>query len=501
MSNRWGPEHGRRKDSEPKEPHYKVEVRNPAEIFTSIQKGVRGIIGWDIQEFPADPVNGLSIQVEIEPGIGDFHLVVKINHETEHQSVNFEKLMDAVLTRYPYVRKNTEFRQIEADGGTKFLFQKKPNYGFVVSTGRVESRGQIHELLPGVVTRRSETTRALADVADLLEFLVEWIYLGVGLRPPNATMFLQKPEVINKLAESSLSTQEVAALTERNDGVTFADIGGNEAALREMKALVQAIKHPEIFIRWGTRAPKGVLLWGPPGVGKTQMVRAVANEADAHFEAVTGSEINDMFYGQSERNLQKKFDDAKKRNKKTILFFDEIDKVFHEGWSVDERVLAVMQENLDGMKSTGQVMVIAATNRRDIIPEALIRSGRFDRWIEVPLPDEKGRRKIFEIHIEKSERIARRQLFRRIKRDQWDQLLKATEGFSGADIETMLLGILNLRAVKEITFGRSPQPVSFPELIDAALNFKPQEEGWKNAIGFPGTRDEPRRVLKRPPTR
>jgi transitional endoplasmic reticulum ATPase len=184
--------------------------------------------------------------------------------------------------------------------------------------------------------------------------------------------------------------------------VSYEDIGGLKEELMRVREMIELpLKHPELFERLGIDPPKGVLLHGPPGTGKTLIAKAVANESGAHFISIQGPEIMNKFYGQSEENLRLKFEEAEK-NTPAIIFIDELDSIAPKRGEVhgevERRVVAQMLTLMDGLKSRGQLIVIAATNRVDDVDPALRRPGRFDREIEIGVPDRNGRKEILQIH-------------------------------------------------------------------------------------------------------
>jgi transitional endoplasmic reticulum ATPase len=184
--------------------------------------------------------------------------------------------------------------------------------------------------------------------------------------------------------------------------VHYEDIGGLGRELQLVREMIELpLRHPELFERLGIEPPKGVLLYGPPGTGKTLIAKAVANEVDAHFITLSGPEIMSKFYGESEKHLREVFEDAAE-NAPAIIFIDELDSIAPRRaevtGEVERRVVAQLLALMDGLKGRGQVVVIAATNLPDVIDPALRRGGRFDREIEVGIPDKKGRMEIFQIH-------------------------------------------------------------------------------------------------------
>ncbi|MBU0758515.1 MAG: CDC48 family AAA ATPase [Nanoarchaeota archaeon] len=184
--------------------------------------------------------------------------------------------------------------------------------------------------------------------------------------------------------------------------VSYEDVGGLEDEVKKIREMVELpLKHPELFETLGIEPPKGVLLHGPPGCGKTLLAKAVANETDSNFILINGPEIMSKYYGQSEENLRKKFEEATK-NAPSIIFLDEIDAIAAKReevhGEVERRVVAQLLAIMDGLKSRGKVVVIGATNIPNNLDPALRRPGRFDREIEIGVPAEKGRLKILKIH-------------------------------------------------------------------------------------------------------
>ncbi len=184
--------------------------------------------------------------------------------------------------------------------------------------------------------------------------------------------------------------------------IHYEDIGGLGRELQLVREMIELpLRHPELFERLGIEPPKGVLLYGPPGTGKTLIARAVASEVDAHFITLSGPEIMSKYYGESEGKLREVFEEAQE-NSPTIIFIDEIDSIAPKRedtkGEVERRVVAQLLSLMDGLKSRGQVIVIAATNLPDAIDPALRRGGRFDREIEIGIPDKKGRLEVLQIH-------------------------------------------------------------------------------------------------------
>lgn len=213
---------------------------------------------------------------------------------------------------------------------------------------------------------------------------------------------------------------------------TYEDIGGLDEEIRRIREMVELpLRHPEIFQRLGIDPPKGVLLHGPPGCGKTLLARAVANESDANFYAINGPEVMSKFYGESEARMRKMFEDAEK-NAPSILFIDEIDAIAPKRGEVtgevERRVVAQLLASMDGLKGRGHVIVIGATNRPDALDEALRRPGRFDREVVIGIPDRPGRLEILQIHT-RGMPLADDVTLTRVS--------EITHGYTGADLEAL----------------------------------------------------------------
>jgi transitional endoplasmic reticulum ATPase len=201
-----------------------------------------------------------------------------------------------------------------------------------------------------------------------------------------------------------LHVKEEAAKIAEEEGprVSYEDIGGLHLEIQKVREMIELpLKHPELFDRLGIDPPKGVLLHGPPGTGKTLIAKAVANESGANFYTINGPEIMSKFYGQSEENLRKVFEEAQK-NAPSIIFLDEIDAIAPKRsevhGEVERRVVSQLLTLMDGLKGRGKVIVIGATNLPDVIDPALRRPGRFDREIRIDVPDRNGRKEILQIH-------------------------------------------------------------------------------------------------------
>ncbi len=248
--------------------------------------------------------------------------------------------------------------------------------------------------------------------------------------------FLSKLRITEEDFRESLKLVRPSAMREvlvEKPNVNWEDIGGLDKIKQELQEVVEwPLKHADAFKRLGIKAPKGVLLYGPPGTGKTLLAKAVANEAEANFISVKGPELISMWIGESEKGIRKIFEKARQASP-TIIFFDEIDSIASirgqdVGSKATERMVNQLLTEMDGLEELNDVVVIAATNRPDLIDPALLRPGRFDRIMMAPIPDKKSRKKILEVHT-KSMPLT--------KDVSLTKLAEKTEYFTGSDLAAL----------------------------------------------------------------
>jgi len=250
----------------------------------------------------------------------------------------------------------------------------------------------------------------------------------VFTKPPNEAVLITKD---TKLVFMDKPLNDEALLKEKK--ITYNEIGGLDRQIQKVREMIELpIKHPEVFVKLGIEPPKGILLHGPPGTGKTLLAKAVAVESGANFFSIAGPEIMNKYYGESEKQLRKIFEDARK-NAPSIIFIDELDSIASKReevtGEVEHRVVAQLLSLLDGLEDRGNVIVIGATNRIRAIDPALRRPGRFDREIEIGVPDKRGRKEILKIHTKKMP----------LDEDiNLDIIADQMYGFVGADIQAMV---------------------------------------------------------------
>mmetsp|Transcript_24553 Transcript_24553/g.40405 ORF Transcript_24553/g.40405 Transcript_24553/m.40405 type:complete len:393 (-) Transcript_24553:149-1327(-) len=258
--------------------------------------------------------------------------------------------------------------------------------------------------------------------------------------------------------------------------VSYSQIGGLNDQIRELREVIELpLSNPELFVRVGIKAPKGVLLYGPPGTGKTLLARAIASNIEANFLKVVSSAIVDKYIGESARLIREMFGYAKD-HQPCIIFMDEIDAIggrrFSEGTSADreiQRTLMELLNQLDGFDQLGQVKMIMATNRPDVLDPALLRPGRLDRKIEIPLPNEQGRIDVLKIHASKITK----------KGDvDYEAIVKLAENFNGADLRNVCTeaGLFAIRAERDYViqedFMKAVRKMADTKKLEGTINYQ-----------------------------
>jgi transitional endoplasmic reticulum ATPase len=276
------------------------------------------------------------------------------------------------------------------------------------------------------------------------------------------------PAVIITADTQIVIGEKPAATVREVPRITYEDIGGLQEEIRKIREMVELpLKYPELFERLGVEAPKGVLLYGPPGTGKTLLAKAVANETNAAFFSISGPEIMSKFYGESEERLREIFRQAEE-NAPSIIFIDEIDAIAPKReevtGEVEKRVVSQLLALMDGLKPRGRVVVIGATNRPNAIDPALRRPGRFDREIEIGVPNKQGRLEILQIHTRGMPLAEDVDL---------EKIASVTHGFVGADLEALCKEAA-MRALRrilpQIDFEKETIPAEILNKITVTMN-------------------------------
>jgi transitional endoplasmic reticulum ATPase len=274
--------------------------------------------------------------------------------------------------------------------------------------------------------------------------------------------------IVNRNTKIQFTDKAPKQAEDKIPNVTYEDIGGLDKEISRVREMIELpLKHPELFERLGVEAPKGVLLHGPPGTGKTLLAKAVANETNANFYHIGGPEIMSKFYGESEERLREIFKEAEE-NSPSIIFIDELDSIAPKreevSGDVEKRIVSQLLTIMDGLESRGQLVVIGATNRPNAIDPALRRPGRFDREIEIGLPDRNGRLQILQIHTRGMPLVEDVTL---------EDFASRTHGFAGADLEALAkeaaMGALR-RILPEINLEEENIPAELLDKINVTMD-------------------------------
>ncbi|MGB0914366.1 MAG: ATP-dependent metallopeptidase FtsH/Yme1/Tma family protein, partial [Phaeobacter italicus] len=284
-------------------------------------------------------------------------------------------------------------------------------------------------LIQNDIPVRAEKQQQSGFQSFLLTLLPFLLLIGVWI------YFMNRMQGGGKGGAMGFGKSKAKMLTEKHGRVTFDDVAGIDEAKEELEEIVEFLRNPQKFSRLGGKIPKGALLVGPPGTGKTLLARAIAGEAGVPFFTISGSDFVEMFVGVGASRVRDMFEQAKK-NAPCIVFIDEIDAVGRHrgagyGGGNDEREQTLNQllVEMDGFEANEGVIIIAATNRRDVLDPALLRPGRFDRQVTVPNPDIKGREKILNVHARKTP----------LGPDADMRIIaRGTPGFSGADLANLV---------------------------------------------------------------
>ena len=323
--------------------------------------------------------------------------------------------------------------------GERIVFRSSDGRDYV--TIQPEGAGATDLLVTNQVTFRAEPQEQSGFVTILMTFLPFLLLIGVWI------YFMNRMQGGGKGGAMGFGKSRAKLLTEKHGRVTFDDVAGIDEAKEELEEIVEFLRTPQKFSRLGGKIPKGALLVGPPGTGKTLLARAIAGEAGVPFFTISGSDFVEMFVGVGASRVRDMFEQAKK-NAPCIVFIDEIDAVGRSrgvgyGGGNDEREQTLNQllVEMDGFEANEGIIIVAATNRPDVLDPALLRPGRFDRQVQVPNPDIKGREKILGVHARKVPLGPDVDL--RI-------IARGTPGFSGAD----LANLVNESALTAARVGR-----------------------------------------------
>lgn len=379
----------------------------------------------------------------------------------------YVKIRKATVVQAKYVRLSYTQAGIHITGGIKSLIS--------AMQGKPLKTGDIVAIVKANVAKKENLQGPFEEFQKMMGGFFQSPTVSLG-----EVRFLVKKAVPDgKIVQITKNTTiEIAreiATSPGGDILTYDDIGGLSEVLQKIREMIELpLKHPELFQRVNIDPPKGVLLYGPPGTGKTLLAKAVSQESNAYFLTLNGPEVMSKFYGESEQNLRKLFEEAEK-NAPAIIFIDELDSIAPKRETVtgevERRVVAQLLALLDGLKGRGRVIVIGATNRINSIDPALRRPGRFDREIELGVPTKEGRMEIFQIHTRGMPLGGKVDL---------DKYAAITHGFVGADIMAVCreAAMSSLRTILPKIDLDQPIPLEILEKLHVT------DEHFSKAIGM-----------------
>lgn len=471
------------KESEPTPKGFRMRVENPELFLNSIKSGASGEVGLTFMSFPIEKVDvdmyggkdSFNFEVNIRPTSGE-----ELGNGVLRNFLIFDGYKKSIIDNYPDTSERGGVLIVKGKRGTTLAINRETGLDkLVVTTGRHKISfvsDEVKQFGQAPASTPEGLSSAIEDLNEAVELLLAGAYREGKSVIPDEELILRPPKVklnghMEKNGESITPDNLLGKIEIEKPAVKFEDIGGQQEAKREVQGLAFALKNPELYKKWGTTPPKGIILYGPPGTGKTLMAEALASQADARFFHVQVSDIVSKWYGESEQIVKSIFELAGQNGEKTIIFFDEIDALAQRREGAHEatqRVMSTLLENMDGMASKNNIMVLASTNRLDSIDPALLRAGRFDRWVEVPLPDDEGKKQIFNIHMLKAEKNAGRALFNQVS---LDAIIPNTENTSGADIAEIVRRVLEEK-VRQEGMGQEPSLVSTEDVLRELKNYE-----------------------------
>ncbi len=410
---------------------FRVQIVDLTEKFLeAIKAGVPIVLG---DEYYDDQSPLTRMKAELIPGVGEFQVTVSINNLfARRSSINVNKLINTLSSFYK-LEVQDGFAVFASQGGIKFALEPTRFQGFRIVAIGTSNVPTIH--------------KTLHHLAAFVQDVVTHAYINQDLTPPEAIFQIKLPapnqnqKVATGPKRAKKPESEAKPKVEEPEiiggGRTFADIVGNQEIKDDFLVLVRAIKDPVLRKKVGYKIPKGLLLEGPPGTGKSLMAEATANEAKCRFVEIIAADIFTKYVGEAEQALKEVFEEARKQSPGvfTIIFFDDFDLFLgsrddrmHE---VGQRVMQVMLVYLDGLKKSDNLMVLAATNKPDQIDSAMRRPGRFDERVSFGLPSRNDRKALFSFYFARVEAEEGAKVFDQLN---WKELLDISEGMSQAGI-------------------------------------------------------------------
>jgi|GEM_PF-6434857 len=481
-----------------------IRVENNDLFFKALKRGFAGEVGRQLLEKPVK-----EVVISLVSGRRQFNLfaAVFINEEASQKNSMKESVISHEVAK-SFAKNNPNSGVIErggnfivtASGGTRLLVAKDEGFNdeefdgkmhrvISITTGMEPYRavGSYLQVVPAPLSEKGVYEKVMPDFIEVIMATVDQISKTDKKIAFNDELIIKTPETKKSSDPESEETEDkvadvVTKVVMEKPNVKFDEIGGQEKAKREIQEIAFALTNPEIYRKWGTRPPKGVLVHGPPGTGKTLLARALASEAKAKFFNVKSTDFGSKWINESSRMIQEIFNAAYGDKGRTIIFFDEIDTIASKretSHDEDQKVLGVILTNMDGIEKHDNVMVVGSTNRLDSLDTGLTRAGRFDRLIELAPPNAEEKKQIFEIHMKKAQSKTAFNLFSDIDINVFAGQRKIT---NGADIEEIVRRVL-IGKLRQERNGEKVGPVTTEDFLKEIREYERGKDN-KKPIGF-----------------
>jgi AAA+ superfamily predicted ATPase len=439
------------------------------DIFYSTESGDYGVIARSLLASPIDSVTLAT--ASLAPG--KFNLYGTIDYAYDQKKAS-ERVLNLTAKALGHL---ASARGVSlGERGGNIIYESSPGIHLIVGRARglradsqlIVSTANVKEgyddlirLLPELTLDSAIFRSALADTLGAMAVILRSSYGDAYPDQPVWVLPPKSPSLLDGSNKQGRAPKDIKSkFGAEIPSVALDEVGGNARAKEEIKWLAYGIEHPEAYREGGITPPKGILLYGPPGTGKTLLAKVLASQANASFYYVKVTDIRDMWYGNSEKYMQEVFDEAA-RQERSIIFFDEVDALTlnrDKSHEASGAVLSIINQNMDGLSTTDNVYVVAATNKRQNIDPSMLRPGRLTVQVEVDLPDEDGRDEIFRIHMGKARELAGVELFDETVDPR--QLATCSDELSGADIQEVLRRALEKRVRYKAQHGHDAPLVS-----------------------------------------
>lgn len=465
-----------------KQPAFKIEIEDPQQIYNLIISNSMDALDVCIGNCPLNrPAIGLNITLDSDSKNYSLEAeIVASTKKTTRKKAKSKPVYHELKIPFAQIKQKFSAKKI----GQSAIILDQHKREIIMISPMSDPNSLLVEF--GGESTVSQKVSSLEKFAYQLEYFVSVVeFLVNNLYPPNSrlipaitcylkpsisTSFYTESDSFTDTTTTTTTTKKSLNLEVENPRISFAQIGGNKTAKDEIMQLATALNNRSQYEFWGTRPPKGVLLTGLPGTGKSLLAKALATFSGSKFLAVGLASLLSKWYGETEQLTAQAFKMAAD-NAPCTLYLDEIDAFAGDRNNSHEAsvgMLSVILTHMDGLNANDRVLVLGATNRLEAVDPALRRSGRFDRIIEVPLPDDQAREEILKIKMNDAKTIAQRELFGDM---DWSLLIQRTQGTTGADLTEIIRRTLEFR-MRQGSQSGMPSLISTDEILWQIRNFE-----------------------------